>query len=240
MTNANNKIDDLECLIEAYNQTMYSNYAKRVELMPPQDVEHYFRLHNLPSASKEAVLEHMSRWGGFNALAMQKGLKLFDQSALMQRLISGRKPLPFPPPRRQGIPWYELVDSPGTHRCTVNGVIRNRRLHRRTWNELVLLIEDCPWEIVDANPKAGALLDAQLRFQFPEGSLEETSPIYQATQIARDIINKTAAGSVARAEISVHYGQWAQNLTLFSTGPTPLGDDIKWPLQAVQWKIDSA
>jgi len=33
------------------------------------------------------------------------------KSALLQRIRSGRRPLPFPPPTRQGIPWHEVVES---------------------------------------------------------------------------------------------------------------------------------
>lgn len=33
------------------------------------------------------------------------------KSALLQRIRSGRRPLPFPPPTRQGMPWHEVVES---------------------------------------------------------------------------------------------------------------------------------
>lgn len=33
------------------------------------------------------------------------------KSALLQRIRSGRRPLPFPPPTRNGMPWHELVES---------------------------------------------------------------------------------------------------------------------------------
>ena len=32
------------------------------------------------------------------------------KSALLQRIRSGRRPLPFPPPTRQGMPWHEVVE----------------------------------------------------------------------------------------------------------------------------------
>jgi len=214
------EIPDLDGAIETYDKIMQSNYAKRVELMPEQDLDHYFRLHNLPSPDKGTVLQHMNRWGGFNGLVLQEGLRFFQRSALMQRLIAGRKPLPFPPPRKQGVPWYELIDEPGHHPCLATGVIRNRRLHRHTWKELILLVEDCPWEIVDANTRAGSLLDAQVRFQFPENSRDQPEAIYEATQIARAAGNM-AAISCVRAEVSIHYGQWPQSMTLYATGPRP-------------------
>ena len=33
------------------------------------------------------------------------------KSALLQRIRSGRRPLPFPPPTRHGMPWHEVVES---------------------------------------------------------------------------------------------------------------------------------
>lgn len=44
---------------------------------------------------------------GFPLVEVEDVLK----SALLQRIRSGRRPLPFPPPTRQGMPWHEVVES---------------------------------------------------------------------------------------------------------------------------------
>ena len=229
---------DYEAAIATYDKVMSENYAQRVDLMPSEDLKHYFQIHNLPSPEKQSVLSHMSRWGGFQSLVLKEGLKVFERSALLQRIISGKPPLAFAPPRKQGIPWYELFDEPGLFPCEVNGVFKNRRTHRHTWKELIMKIEDCPWEVVEANPKAGSLLDAQVRFQYPESSTTPGDPVFEATQIAR-ATDGLSSVTVPRAEICIRHGKWPHPFTLVSTGVTPLGDSIQWPLQAVQWAIDS-
>lgn len=221
-------------VIDAYNKVMHGNYRRRVELMSEADVFNYYKIHNLPKANRESVLDHMSRWGGFNGLVMKEGLG-FTNSALINRLRSGRLPLPFPPPRRQSMPWYEVIESPGPHPCTVNGVIRNRRLNRRTWNELLLVVEDCPWEVVFATPRAGTLLDAQLRFQFPQDTdVNASDPIFESTQTVRATVGQRQV-----IEILLRYGQWTTEFELHATGPTSLASPIEWPLQAAQWGLRS-
>jgi hypothetical protein len=37
------------------------------------------------------------------------------KSALFARIRRGKRPLPFPPPTRQGVPWHELVEEEGPH-----------------------------------------------------------------------------------------------------------------------------
>ena len=37
------------------------------------------------------------------------------KSALLQRIRSGRRPLPFPPPTRHGIPWHDVVEGDEEH-----------------------------------------------------------------------------------------------------------------------------
>jgi hypothetical protein len=227
--------------IAKYDAIMAENYAHRVAMMDQSDLLNYYAIHNLPRADQASILKHMSKWGGFNALAIRDGLKVFERSALLQRILSGRKPLAFAPPRRQGIPWYALIDEPGLHACSVDGVFRNRRVNRRTWNELIVVIEQCPWEILHANPKAGSLLDAQVRHQFPDianPTSEKMSPILEATQIARSADGLSI--QVTAAEISVRHGKWTQSIVLVSTAPTPICDQISHPLQAMQWSLDSS
>ena len=39
------------------------------------------------------------------------GIEDILQSALLARIRRGRRPLPFPPPTRQGVPWHDVVES---------------------------------------------------------------------------------------------------------------------------------
>lgn len=42
-----------------------------------------------------------------------------DHSALLQRLLEGKDPLPIPPPRSFSYPWYDLIEKGEAHPCEV-------------------------------------------------------------------------------------------------------------------------
>lgn len=39
----------------------------------------------------------------------------FSKSALLERIMSGKEPLKYPPPRGLACPWYAVVEDPGPH-----------------------------------------------------------------------------------------------------------------------------
>lgn len=57
--------------------------------------------------------EHQQNWvrNALKVLADPILLADVDHSALLERLLAGKAPLPIPPPLRFGYPWYDLVES---------------------------------------------------------------------------------------------------------------------------------
>lgn len=77
------------------------------------------------------------------------------KSALLQRIRSGRRPLPFPPPTRQGMPWHEVVESD-------EEFIVEAALIRDDGNVVVgVNIEACPDWVVCETRRADAELVVQ-------------------------------------------------------------------------------
>lgn len=67
------------------------------------------------------------------------------KSALFARIRQGKRPLPFPPPTRQGLPWHDLIEKQGeTH--TVDAEIVRDGQHQA----IGAIIEGCAnWNIVE-------------------------------------------------------------------------------------------
>ncbi len=75
------------------------NFSVRIERLPPDDAEWVGRLFAecLRARMHEAEL-----------LAGQMDDVL--KSSLFARIREGKRPLPFPPPTRQGSPWHDLIE----------------------------------------------------------------------------------------------------------------------------------
>jgi hypothetical protein len=91
----------------------------------------------------------------------------WDHSALLARLVSGKSPLPEPPPKSFSYPWYELIDNGSAVATEVREV--------RNWHdndEVLLSINQARWKIIEKSgdsyrvqwPPTGLPCDVQ-----PEG-----------------------------------------------------------------------
>ena len=49
------------------------------------------------------------------------------KSALFARIREGKRPLPFPPPTRQGLPWHDLVERQGDVHCVEAEIVRDEQ-----------------------------------------------------------------------------------------------------------------
>jgi len=67
------------------------------------------------------------------------------KSALFARIREGKRPLPFPPPTRQGLPWHDLVESPeATHDVVAEMVLDEQG------QVIGANIEACPdWRVIE-------------------------------------------------------------------------------------------
>lgn len=78
----------------------------------------------------------------FPAIEVEDILK----SALLSRIRKGRRPLPFPPPTRQGIPWHDVVD--GSASFAVDALI----IRDENGAPLAASIEGCnDWQLVSVS-----------------------------------------------------------------------------------------
>jgi len=69
----------------------------------------------------------------------------FAKSALLLRLLSGKPPLPAPPPTSFGRPWYAVVEEKGPHPCVVRGILPDPR----STPSKTVMINDAHWTVVE-------------------------------------------------------------------------------------------
>lgn len=68
------------------------------------------------------------------------------KSALFARIREGKRPLPFPPPTRQGLPWHDLVERQGDVHCVEAEIVRDEQ-----GLPIGAIVEACPdWQVVEA------------------------------------------------------------------------------------------
>ncbi len=95
-------------------------------------------------------------------LKFRKEPPLLARSALMNRLLNGKDPLPYPPPKSDATPWYSLVEDNEVHRVSldlgrptmlaVDSYVKASQLGQ-------LFINGNGWDIVSTNDDAEAFLD---------------------------------------------------------------------------------
>jgi len=73
------------------------------------------------------------------------GMEDVLNSALFARIREGKRPLPFPPPTRQGLPWHELLEGQRDNHVVVAEI-----LHDETGRAIAANIEACPdWHLTE-------------------------------------------------------------------------------------------
>lgn len=146
-----------DAAVAKYEAIVHDNARARVALMTTTDLSRYSERHNTPTDSRDDVLAHMFRWGGFRELVM--GGQLFrEKSDLFHRLLNGLEPLPYPPPRYFKRPWFDLFDLDCAFEVQVVVQGRSQRMRDRERNIHVFVINDCPWECSGASAAGAELL----------------------------------------------------------------------------------
>ncbi len=136
------------------------------------------------------------------------------KSALFTRIRQGKRPLPFPPPTRAGVPWHEVVESDEVF-----------PVHATVFDDGWGNIEDCPgWQIIEVE-EAGRGYRVQHRGKGPiyrltldgrgGGLLQKCPP-----QVSRRIERRSRAGIVA------YLLAW----------PKEDGETTHVPLRAASWE----
>ncbi len=79
------------------------------------------------------------------------GLEDVLKSSLFARIREGKRPLPFPPPTRNGLPWHDLVEGPAEAHVVHAEVIGDGN-----GGTVGVIVEGCAdWQIVEEAGKAG-------------------------------------------------------------------------------------
>jgi hypothetical protein len=111
------------------------------------------------------------------------GIEDILKSALFARIREGKRPLPFPPPTRQGLPWHTLVEGQRETHAVVAEIVRDE-----SGRAIAANIEACPdWQLIEEFPEAheyivqhrgkGPLF--RLRLEQPAAALRREPPRWQ-------------------------------------------------------------
>lgn len=191
-----------DAAVERYNAIINSNAQTRVSQMSEEDLHRYSERFNTASASREDVLAHMFRWGGFRELLMS-GALASNESALFARLLSGREPLPYAPPRCFKKSWYDLFDlSDVRFECAVTLKGLSTRKRDAGHRIFVLTINDCPWECSAMSIGAQRMVDIDMQWQ---GASEQTRS---------DLWLELRSLMQQSISLNVGYGQWKDTFQL--------------------------
>jgi hypothetical protein len=111
------------------------------------------------------------------------GMEDILKSTLFARIREGKRPLPFPPPTRQGLPWHELLEGQRDQHLVVAEILRDE-----TGRAIAANIEACPdWHLVEES-EAGREYIVQhldkgplfrLRLDPPAATLRREAPRWQ-------------------------------------------------------------
>jgi hypothetical protein len=136
------------------------------------------------------------------------------KSALFSRIRHGKRPLPFPPPTRNGVPWHEIVES--EEPFTVGAAVADDGL---------CVIEECTdWQVMTTET-TGRTYRVQHRGK---------GPIYQLTLDRPDggVLRKCPAETKRRMVRQMRIGM----VVYLLEWPKPDGNITQVPLRAVSWE----
>jgi hypothetical protein len=107
------------------------------------------------------IYEYLAEHNHF-ALRFRTEPHMGGKSALLRRLLDGKEPLPYPPPKNGVYPWYSLIEDNEVHRVSlgfegstmlvVDSYVKASQLGQ-------LFVNGNGWDIVSANYDAKAFLD---------------------------------------------------------------------------------
>ncbi len=133
--------------VEKYNSVMAQNAKDRVSYMSERDRQAFARVRNTKNDTPEVILDYLMRTGGFEHLVLQGGL-CNRRSDLFDRLLDNKDPLPYPPPRTFGRPWYQLIENGRSENVEVDGFALSVRKRDLPDLKYVIHVNKSPWEVV--------------------------------------------------------------------------------------------
>lgn len=90
-----------------------------------------------------------------------------EKSALFARLLSGKAPLPFPPPTSFNQPWYECIEERGPFHVVLGGMLPAWDVPTPDGTVFLeyLIVNGCPWGVVSGNESASRMSDLLARLR---------------------------------------------------------------------------
>lgn len=112
------------------------------------------------------------------------------KSALFNRLLEGKEPLPYPPPTAFSYPWYGIVETPGAHRVMLDAGQTLVGEMEAQWSEVegsigIIGINQCSWSIMRRNAAAETLAALLSRWKVLPEDQQTTSPLM--SEIRREL-----------------------------------------------------
>ena len=120
-------------------------------------------------------------------------------SALMARLLADKPPLPEPPPTCCGQPWYAIIEGQGPFNAMLSGSLPSWEADRQGGVIYLeyLLLNGCPWGVVDGNEAAADLSAAFAELRNVGDEPNE-----------RTVLQKIHAALLLKPVYSVRFGSW--------------------------------
>lgn len=102
------------------------------------------------------------------------------KSSLLKRMIEGKEPLPYPPPRSYSYPWYSLIeDGEGTSK----DVWRGDAWVDDLYNCPTLIIDQFPWKIIkELSPEEWFVVYSYKDFE-ESTSCEDTWHVFKSNDL---------------------------------------------------------
>lgn len=160
---------------------------------------------------QESKVDEMKRGTGYINMIID-----MEHSALLPRLISGKEPYIYPPPKAYSRPWYKLLDNNGAVICT--------KIFEDSWNgKQRIVMQNWGWDLVQKNSDKEYIV----RYSEEEGTLWLLKNVPEKTEEYFASINAPAVIERMRREDrfkEYHNDMW--ELTILKAGKNRLENEI--------------
>lgn len=148
-----------EAAKDEYDRILEQNAQRLLDSLTPEIREKmigHLRARN--AAEPENLKRHL-----YAQVSSPGNVRESQKSALFSRLLEGKFPLPVPPPKSYGYPWYECIEEAGPFQVELSGVIADEIETNSKVSPLgmSLIINQERWSLISVNPAAKKLLSLQ-------------------------------------------------------------------------------
>lgn len=142
-----------------YDRILEQNAQRLFDSLTPESRKRMVeQLHARGAAEPENLMRHL-----YAQASLPGNMRESRNSALFSRLLDGKSPLPVPPPKSYGYPWYECIEKAGPFQVEVSGMLTASEDIDPQMPALgmSLIINQERWGLHSVNPAAKKLLTLQ-------------------------------------------------------------------------------